>query len=71
MICWKYHNFLFIREHQNIHNFNPTFRLKRAGQDALLTKSAEDRIPLYLSDIQALLTFCLAGDDAPIIPHRY
>ena len=45
--------------------------MKRAGQDALLVKSEEDRIPLYLSDLQALLTFCLAGDDAPVIPHRY
>ena len=58
------------REHKQSHNCNPSFRLKSIGEDAKLSRTKEERIPLYLSDLQALLTFCLAGDDAPCLPHR-
>lgn len=40
----------------------PRFRLKSVGEDASLDKPAEERIPLFLSDVQHLLLFALLGN---------
>ena len=61
---------LLPREHKKQNLSFPSFRLKTAGEDALLTRPKEARVPLFMSDLQALLTFCLVGDEAPYHPHR-
>eukprot|EP00088_Acartia_fossae_P015009 TRINITY_DN1811_c0_g1_i13.p1 TRINITY_DN1811_c0_g1~~TRINITY_DN1811_c0_g1_i13.p1 ORF type:complete len:671 (-),score=163.23 TRINITY_DN1811_c0_g1_i13:344-2356(-) len=59
------------REHKRQNMSFPSFRLKTAGEEALLTRPKEARVPLFISDLQALLTFCLVGDEAPYHPHRW
>ena len=49
---------------------SPYFRLKSVGEDSLLQQKKEERVPLFMSDLQALLTYCLCGDKAPYWPHR-
>jgi len=50
---------------------SPYFRLKSVGEDSLLQQKKEERVPLFMSDLQALLTYCLCGDKAPYWPHRW
>ena len=47
----------------------PLFRLKAVGHDASLAVSK--RIPLFMSDIQHLLLYCMVGDRAPYKPYRW
>lgn len=49
----------------------PCFRLKAVGEEARLEIIAEDRIPLFLSDIQHLLLFGLLGNHSPYTPQRW
>lgn len=49
----------------------PLFRLKSVGDDARLEVPPEDRIPLFLSDIQHLLLFGLLGNHSPYTPQRW
>ena len=58
-----------LRERKKALSCNPLFRLKQPGHDASLGLSK--RIPLFMSDIQSLLLYCLVGDRAPYQPHRW
>ena len=58
-----------LRERKKALSCNPLFRLKSPGHDASLGLSK--RIPLFMSDIQSLLLYCLVGDRAPYQPHRW
>lgn len=49
----------------------PKLRLQQPGIDALVETKAEDRVPLLLDDIQALLMRCLLGSDSPVSPNRW
>ena len=57
-----------LRERKKALSCQPLFRLKPVGQDASLSLSK--RIPLFMSDIQHLLLYCMVGDRAPYQPHR-
>jgi len=58
-----------LRERKKALSCQPLFRLKPVGQDASLSLSK--RIPLFMSDIQHLLLYCMVGDRAPYQPHRW
>ena len=47
----------------------PLFRLKAVGQEAAVSR--ERRVPLFMTDIQHLLLFCMVGDRAPYQPYRW
>ena len=47
----------------------PLFRLKAVGQEASVDR--EKRVPLFMTDIQHLLLFCMVGDRAPYQPYRW
>ena len=58
-----------LRERKKAVACTPLFRLKPVGNDASLQMSK--RIPLFMSDIQHLLLYCMMGDRAPYQPHRW
>ena len=58
-----------LRERKKALSCTPGFRLKLVGQDASLSLSK--RIPLFMSDLQHLLTYCMLGDRASYQPHRW
>jgi len=58
-----------LRERKKALSCNPLFRLKSVGEDARVSLSK--RVPLFMSDIQHLLTYCMLGDRAPYWPHRW
>jgi len=60
-----------LRERKKMLKCLPLFRLKSVGQEALINLKRESRVPLFMSDIQALLTYCICGDRAPYYPHRW
>lgn len=49
----------------------PKIRLKEVGEEALFTTKPEDRVPLLLDDIQALLMYTLLRTDSPTNPSRW
>ncbi|XP_058832773.1 RNA exonuclease 5 [Topomyia yanbarensis] len=49
----------------------PKLRLKEVGEEALMKTIAEDRVPLLLDDIQALLMHALLRTDSPMNPSRW
>ncbi|XP_043508412.1 small RNA degrading nuclease 5 isoform X3 [Frieseomelitta varia] len=51
----------------------PRFRLKAVGESASLTINvkSEDRIPIFLSDVQHLLLYSLHGHHSPYMPTRW
>ncbi|XP_058462513.1 RNA exonuclease 5 isoform X2 [Malaya genurostris] len=49
----------------------PKLRLKEVGEEALMKTKAEDRVPLLLDDIQALLMHTLLRQDSPMNPSRW
>lgn len=49
----------------------PRLRLKEVGEEALMKTKPEDRIPLLLDDIQALLMYTLLRTDSPTNPSRW
>lgn len=51
----------------------PRFHLKVAGESASLTINvkSENRIPIFLSDIQHLLLYSLHGHHSPYVPARW
>ena len=61
---------LTYRERRKLSNSLPVFRLKSVGESALLTVDKDQRVPLFMSDLQALLTYTVCGDRAPYWPHR-
>jgi len=58
-----------LRERKRALSCLPEFRLKAVGEAA--TVAREGRVPLFMSDLQHLLTFSLVGDRAPYWPHRW
>jgi len=58
-----------LRERKKALSCNPIFRLKAVGEEALMNRKS--RVPLFMSDIQHLLTFSMVGDRAPYWPHRW
>jgi len=58
-----------LRERKKALLCNPGFRLKDVGEDAKVAR--DKRIPLFMSDIQNLLTYCMIGDKAPTWPNRW
>eukprot|EP00088_Acartia_fossae_P023898 TRINITY_DN24874_c0_g1_i1.p1 TRINITY_DN24874_c0_g1~~TRINITY_DN24874_c0_g1_i1.p1 ORF type:complete len:615 (+),score=100.32 TRINITY_DN24874_c0_g1_i1:33-1877(+) len=60
-----------LRERKKMLQNLPNFRLKSVGEEALLSIAKHHRVPLFMSDIQALLTFCVCGDKTPYWPHRW
>lgn len=49
----------------------PVFRLKTTGDEARLEIPAEERIPLFISDIQHLLLYSFLGNHSPYSPQRW
>ena len=58
-----------LRERKKALSCLPLFRMKSVGEDASL--SLVKRVPLFMSDIQHLVTYCMVGDKAPYWPHRW
>lgn len=58
-----------LRERKKALSCLPLFRMKSVGEDASLSLSK--RVPLFMSDIQHLITYCMVGDRAPYWPHRW
>merc|ERR1719158_837519 len=58
-----------LRERKKSLSCLPLFRMKSVGEDASLSLS--QRVPLFMSDIQHLITYCMVGDRAPYWPHRW
>jgi len=58
-----------LRERKKALSCNPIFRMKSVGEDASI--SLAKRVPLFMSDIQHLVTFSMVGDKAPYWPHRW
>jgi len=58
-----------LRERKKALSCLPLFRLKSVGEDASI--SLAKRVPLFMSDIQHLVTYCMVGDRAPYWPHRW
>lgn len=49
----------------------PTFRLREFGEAANITVEMENRIPLFLADIQHLIMYSQLGPYAPYTPARW
>lgn len=49
----------------------PKLRLKEVGQEALMKTKPEDRVPLLMDDVQALLMHTLLRTDSPMSPGRW
>lgn len=49
----------------------PKLRLKEVGEEALMKTKPEERVPLLLDDIQALLMYTLLRTDSPTNPNRW
>lgn len=49
----------------------PKLRLKEVGEEALMKTKPEERVPLLLDDIQALLMYTLLRTDSPTNPSRW
>lgn len=49
----------------------PKLRLKEVGEEALMRTKPEERVPLLLDDIQALLMYTLLRTDSPVNPSRW
>ena len=58
-----------LRARKKVLSCQPLFRLKAAGQEASL--GLDRRVPLFLSDLQHLVTYCMIGDRAPHQPYRW
>lgn len=49
----------------------PTFRLRELGEAASITVDLENRIPIFLADIQHLIMYSQLGPYAPYTPARW
>lgn len=51
----------------------PRFQLKAVGESASLSINvkSENRIPIFLSDVQHLLLYSLHGHHSPYVPTRW
>jgi len=58
-----------LKERKKALQCNPDFRLKTVGEMACVDR--DKRTPLFMSDIQHLLLYCICGDRAPYQPHRW
>lgn len=62
---------LLLREQTNKMKAEPKFRLREIGEAAAMDVNIEDRIPLFLSDVQHLLMFAQIGHHSPYSPARW
>lgn len=62
-----------LRERKKKLNQIPRLRLLAVGESASLTVNVndEDRIPIFLSDIQHLLLYSMLGHHSPYLPERW
>lgn len=60
-----------LREKRSRFKGIPNFWLKDVGLQASVSISPDDRIPLFLSDIQHLILFTLLGNSTPYYPQRW
>ncbi|XP_076750664.1 RNA exonuclease 5 isoform X2 [Xylocopa sonorina] len=62
-----------LRERKKKLKVLPRFTLKAAGESASLTINvkSEDRVPIFLSDVQHLLLYSLHGHHSPYLPTRW
>lgn len=62
-----------LRERKKRLTQQPRFRLKAVGESASLNVNlnSEDRIPIFLSDVQHLLLYSLHGHHSPYLPTRW
>ncbi|CAL7935248.1 unnamed protein product [Xylocopa violacea] len=62
-----------LRERKKKLKVLPRFTLKAAGESASLTVNvkSEDRVPIFLSDVQHLLLYSLHGHHSPYLPTRW
>jgi len=58
-----------LRERKKAMSCLPLFRLKAVGKEAGVW--LEKRVPLFMTDIQHLLLYCMVGDRAPFQPYRW
>ncbi|XP_014215920.1 RNA exonuclease 5 isoform X1 [Copidosoma floridanum] len=49
----------------------PRFRLLGVGECANISVNVQDRIPIFLKDIQHLLLYCVMGNKSPYLPDRW
>nr|CAH7712498.1 unnamed protein product [Callosobruchus chinensis] len=55
---------------QKIRN-QPNFKLRELGENASLTTDINDRVPMFLSDLQHLIMYSQLGVHAPYLPSRW
>ncbi|KAL3275526.1 hypothetical protein HHI36_020285 [Cryptolaemus montrouzieri] len=60
-----------LRERTKKMRQHPNFRLREIGDNASMKMDAENRIPLFLSDIQHLILYSQIGVHAPYSPARW
>lgn len=60
-----------LREQTNKMRAQPSFRLREMGEAACLSADLENRVPLFLSDIQHLLLYSQIGHHSPYTPARW
>ncbi|XP_046484476.1 uncharacterized protein Rexo5 isoform X1 [Neodiprion pinetum] len=62
-----------LKERKQLLKVIPRFRLKNVGENASLNFNVkdEDRIPIFLSDVQHLLMYSLLGHHSPYLPARW
>ncbi|XP_045462527.1 RNA exonuclease 5 isoform X2 [Harmonia axyridis] len=60
-----------LREQTSKMRQHPTFRLREIGDNASLKTDTENRIPLFLSDVQHLILYSQIGVHAPYSPARW
>lgn len=60
-----------LRETTQKMRLQPTFRLREFGEAASIAVEMDNRIPLFLTDIQHLLMYSQLGPHAPYTPARW
>lgn len=60
-----------LREKTNKLRQQPIFRLREMGQNASIDTSLENRVPLFISDIQHLIMYSQLGHHSPYSPARW
>lgn len=60
-----------LREREKFKKSQPKFKLREAGDAAAISVDAEDRMPLFLCDIQHLLMYSQLGHHSPYSPARW
>lgn len=60
-----------LKEHTKKMRVQPKLRLREIGENASITVSIDDRVPLFVSDIQHLLMVSQIGCHSPYSPARW